>query len=132
MHRCCIDDAIFVQVITRPASMRVAEYAFQYARDNGRKRVTAVHKAVRADGNPDHTTAPASIELDTSATRFQSLLMSWCWLLAEHHEAGGWAVYPLRTGCGREVSATKTINAEHMNPSQSGTVLRGDSLICRA
>ena len=36
-----------LQVITRPASMRVAEYAFQYARDNGRKRVTAVHKAVR-------------------------------------------------------------------------------------
>ena len=27
--------------------MRVAEYAFQYARDNGRKRIAAVHKAVR-------------------------------------------------------------------------------------
>ncbi len=36
------------QVITKAASMRVAEYAFQYARDNGRKRIAAVHKAVRA------------------------------------------------------------------------------------
>ena len=40
-------------MITRSASTRVAEYAFQYARDNGRKRVTAVHKAnimKKADG----------------------------------------------------------------------------------
>lgn len=35
-------------MITKAASMRVAEYAFQYARDNGRKRIAAVHKAVRA------------------------------------------------------------------------------------
>mmetsp|Transcript_12995 Transcript_12995/g.39348 ORF Transcript_12995/g.39348 Transcript_12995/m.39348 type:complete len:361 (+) Transcript_12995:189-1271(+) len=34
-----------LKVITRAASMRVAEYAFQYARDNGRKRIAAVHKA---------------------------------------------------------------------------------------
>lgn len=34
-----------VQVITRKASMRVAEYAFNYAKDNGRAKVTAVHKA---------------------------------------------------------------------------------------
>ena len=27
------------------ASTRVAEYAFKYARDNGRKRVSAIHKA---------------------------------------------------------------------------------------
>ena len=33
------------QVITRVASTRVAEFAFEYARKNGRKRVTAVHKA---------------------------------------------------------------------------------------
>ena len=33
------------QIITRVASKRVAEYAFKYAQDNGRKRVTAVHKA---------------------------------------------------------------------------------------
>lgn len=33
------------QVITRVASTRVAEYAFKYARDNGRKRVSAIHKA---------------------------------------------------------------------------------------
>jgi len=34
-----------IKVITREASRRVAEYAFQYAKDNGRKRVTCVHKA---------------------------------------------------------------------------------------
>lgn len=33
------------QVITRNASTRVAEYAFKYARDNGRKKVSAIHKA---------------------------------------------------------------------------------------
>ena len=37
--------SISLQVITRVASKRVAEYAFKYAQDNGRKRVTAVHKA---------------------------------------------------------------------------------------
>lgn len=34
-----------LKVITRAASTRVAEYAFKYARDNGRQRVTAIHKA---------------------------------------------------------------------------------------
>eukprot|EP00887_Chlorella_sp_A99_P003517 scaffold7.g3517.t1 len=34
-----------LKVITRVASTRVAEFAFDYARKNGRKRVTAVHKA---------------------------------------------------------------------------------------
>lgn len=34
-----------MQVITRTASTRVAEFAFDYARKNGRKKVTAVHKA---------------------------------------------------------------------------------------
>jgi len=34
-----------IKVITRAASKRVAEYAFQYARDNNRSRVTCVHKA---------------------------------------------------------------------------------------
>ena len=34
-----------MQVITRTASTRVAKYAFEYARDNNRKKVTAVHKA---------------------------------------------------------------------------------------
>lgn len=33
------------QVITRVASTRVAEFAFDYARRHGRKKVTAVHKA---------------------------------------------------------------------------------------
>ena len=32
-------------MITRNASKRVAEYAFQYARDNNRQRVTCVHKS---------------------------------------------------------------------------------------
>ena len=42
-----------LKVITEKASTRVAEYAFQYARENGRKKVTAVHKAnimKKADG----------------------------------------------------------------------------------
>ncbi|CAG9461312.1 unnamed protein product [Pedinophyceae sp. YPF-701] len=34
-----------LKVITRHASIRIAEFAFRYARDNGRKKVTAVHKA---------------------------------------------------------------------------------------
>ena len=34
-----------IKLITEEASMRVAEYAFQYARDNNRDTVTAVHKA---------------------------------------------------------------------------------------
>lgn len=34
-----------IKLITEEASLRVAEYAFQYAKDNGRKKVTAVHKA---------------------------------------------------------------------------------------
>jgi isocitrate dehydrogenase (NAD+) len=34
-----------IKIITEKASTRIARYAFQYARDNGRKKVTAVHKA---------------------------------------------------------------------------------------
>lgn len=34
-----------LKIITEKASMRIARYAFQFARDNGRKKVTAVHKA---------------------------------------------------------------------------------------
>ncbi|XP_024541654.1 isocitrate dehydrogenase [NAD] catalytic subunit 5, mitochondrial [Selaginella moellendorffii] len=34
-----------LKIITRQASMRVAEYAFHYAKTNGRKRVSAIHKA---------------------------------------------------------------------------------------
>ncbi len=34
-----------LKVITEKASTRIAKYAFQFARDNGRKKVTAVHKA---------------------------------------------------------------------------------------
>ncbi|MFZ5969785.1 MAG: isocitrate dehydrogenase (NAD(+)) [Bacillota bacterium] len=34
-----------IKVITEKASTRIAEFAFQYARENGRKKVTAVHKA---------------------------------------------------------------------------------------
>jgi isocitrate dehydrogenase len=41
------------QVITRVASTRVAEYAFKYATDNKRQKVSALHKAnimKKADG----------------------------------------------------------------------------------
>ncbi|WOL02348.1 hypothetical protein Cni_G11067 [Canna indica] len=34
-----------LKVITRQASLRVAEYAFHYAKANGRERVSAIHKA---------------------------------------------------------------------------------------
>lgn len=34
-----------LKIITRQASMRVAEYAFHYAKLHGRKRVSAIHKA---------------------------------------------------------------------------------------
>ncbi|CAL4131828.1 unnamed protein product, partial [Meganyctiphanes norvegica] len=34
-----------IKLITEQASRRVAEFAFKYARDNGRHKVTAVHKA---------------------------------------------------------------------------------------
>lgn len=34
-----------IKVITEKASTRIARYAFEYARANGRKKVTAVHKA---------------------------------------------------------------------------------------
>jgi len=34
-----------IKLITEEASMRVAEYAFKYAKDNNRNTVTAVHKA---------------------------------------------------------------------------------------
>jgi len=34
-----------LKIITAHASTRIAKYAFEYARKNGRKRVTAVHKA---------------------------------------------------------------------------------------
>ena len=34
-----------IKIITEKASTRIAKYAFDFARDNGRKKVTAVHKA---------------------------------------------------------------------------------------
>ena len=34
-----------LKIITEKASTRIAKYAFEYARGNGRKKVTAVHKA---------------------------------------------------------------------------------------
>ena len=34
-----------IKLITEQASTRVAEFAFKYAKDNGRHKVTAVHKA---------------------------------------------------------------------------------------
>ena len=34
-----------LKIMTEKACTRIARYAFQYARDNGRKKVTAIHKA---------------------------------------------------------------------------------------
>ncbi len=39
------DAAESIKIITRPASERICRFAFQYARENGRRKVTAVHKA---------------------------------------------------------------------------------------
>ena len=39
------DGAIAKRIITREAEERIIDYAFQYAKDNNRTKVTAVHKA---------------------------------------------------------------------------------------
>ena len=39
------DSAISIKPISRTASQRIVQFAFDYARQNGRKKVTAVHKA---------------------------------------------------------------------------------------
>ena len=44
-HKVGPDAAESIKIITRFASQRIARYAFEYALRNGRKRVTAVHKA---------------------------------------------------------------------------------------
>lgn len=44
-HEVVKDVVESLKIITRYASMRIANYAFQYARKNHRKKVTAVHKA---------------------------------------------------------------------------------------
>jgi isocitrate dehydrogenase (NAD+) len=44
-HEVVKDVITSLKVITRSASLRISEYAFRYARENGRKKVTAVHKA---------------------------------------------------------------------------------------
>ena len=44
-HRVGPDAAESIKIITRAASQRIARYAFEYALNNGRRKVTAVHKA---------------------------------------------------------------------------------------
>jgi isocitrate dehydrogenase (NAD+) len=44
-HRVGPDAAESIKIITRAASQRIARYAFEYAVNNGRYKVTAVHKA---------------------------------------------------------------------------------------
>jgi len=44
-HRVGADAAESIKIITRAASKRIARYAFEYAVRNGRRKVTAVHKA---------------------------------------------------------------------------------------
>jgi isocitrate dehydrogenase (NAD+) len=44
-HEVVKDVVTSLKVITRAASVRIAEYAFQYAKRTGRKLVTAIHKA---------------------------------------------------------------------------------------
>src|SRR5579871_2771183 len=44
-HEIVKDVVTSLKVITRTASERIARYAFNYSRKNGRKQVTAIHKA---------------------------------------------------------------------------------------
>ncbi len=44
-HEVVKDVVTSLKVITRAASSRIAEYAFKFAADAGRKKVTAIHKA---------------------------------------------------------------------------------------
>lgn len=44
-HEIVTDVVTSLKVITRTASIRIAEYAFNYARKVGRKKVAAIHKA---------------------------------------------------------------------------------------
>lgn len=44
-HEVVKDVVTSLKVITRVASIHIAEYAFRYAKKNGRKQVTAIHKA---------------------------------------------------------------------------------------
>ncbi|MGA2212272.1 MAG: isocitrate/isopropylmalate family dehydrogenase [Bryobacteraceae bacterium] len=44
-HEVVKDVVTSLKVITRVASIKIAEYAFQFARKNGRKQVSAIHKA---------------------------------------------------------------------------------------
>lgn len=44
-HEVVKDVVTGLKVITRTASIRIAEYAFAYAEANGRKKVSAIHKA---------------------------------------------------------------------------------------
>jgi isocitrate dehydrogenase (NAD+) len=44
-HEIVPDVVTSLKVITRTASERIANYAFEYARKNGRKKVAAIHKA---------------------------------------------------------------------------------------
>jgi isocitrate dehydrogenase (NAD+) len=44
-HEVVKDVVESIKIITRAASVRIARYAFEYSRKNGRRKVTAVHKA---------------------------------------------------------------------------------------
>src|SRR5207244_1342004 len=44
-HEVVTDVVTSLKVITRIASIRIAKYAFEYARANGREKVIAIHKA---------------------------------------------------------------------------------------
>ena len=44
-HEVVKDVVTSLKVITRTASIRIAEYAFEFAKKTGRKKVTAIHKA---------------------------------------------------------------------------------------
>ncbi len=44
-ERIRIDSAVSLKVVSQTASKRIARFAFEYARENGRRKVMAIHKA---------------------------------------------------------------------------------------
>ena len=65
-----------LKIITERASTRIAQFAFEYARKYGRKRVTAIHKAnimklsdgLFLDSTPQRSRASTSTSPTTSAS----------------------------------------------------------------
>jgi isocitrate dehydrogenase (NAD+) len=85
-----------VRIITRRASERVVRYAFEYARRNGRRQVTAVHKAnILKITDGLFLKAAREIAADYPDIAFQDLIVdNMCMQLARQPEAYDVIVLP--------------------------------------